>query len=113
LDDACRHVRSVCFRAVAMTGLRAHSLHAALPIWPGDGEDRAVTVAEQVQPLSTLQTDRVVDLQHPFLPGVAGIHRVVLEADKGRSEEHTSELQSREKIVCRLLLEKKKKTIYN
>src|SRR5690606_41594133 len=26
-----------------------------------------------------------------------------------RSEEHTSELQSREKIVCRLLLEKKKK----
>src|SRR5690606_40953224 len=26
----------------------------------------------------------------------------------GRSEEHTSELQSREKLVCRLLLEKKK-----
>src|SRR5690606_41951126 len=26
-----------------------------------------------------------------------------------RSEEHTSELQSREKLVCRLLLEKKKK----
>src|SRR5690606_40474999 len=29
-------------------------------------------------------------------------------ADK-RSEEHTSELQSRENLVCRLLLEKKKK----
>src|SRR5690606_41180331 len=28
-----------------------------------------------------------------------------------RSEEHTSELQSREKLVCRLLLEKKKKLI--
>src|SRR5690606_39640894 len=28
---------------------------------------------------------------------------------KARSEEHTSELQSREKLVCRLLLEKKKK----
>src|SRR2546428_1965289 len=28
-----------------------------------------------------------------------------------RSEEHTSELQSRSDIVCRLLLEKKKKTI--
>src|SRR6266511_2773227 len=28
--------------------------------------------------------------------------------DKTRSEEHTSELQSREKLVCRLLLEKKK-----
>src|SRR5690606_41872731 len=28
----------------------------------------------------------------------------------GRSEEHTSELQSRENLVCRLLLEKKKST---
>src|SRR5690606_40643130 len=28
----------------------------------------------------------------------------------GRSEEHTSELQSRENLVCRLLLEKKKRT---
>src|SRR5690606_42153198 len=27
---------------------------------------------------------------------------------RGRSEEHTSELQSRENLVCRLLLEKKK-----
>src|SRR3712207_8872297 len=30
---------------------------------------------------------------------------------KGRSEEHTSELQSRQYLVCRLLLEKKKKKI--
>src|SRR5437870_8468205 len=30
-----------------------------------------------------------------------------------RSEEHTSELQSRGHLVCRLLLEKKKITIYN
>src|SRR3712207_8654089 len=29
--------------------------------------------------------------------------------NKGRSEEHTSELQSRQYLVCRLLLEKKKK----
>src|SRR3712207_7434233 len=29
-----------------------------------------------------------------------------------RSEEHTSELQSRQYLVCRLLLEKKKKTTY-
>src|SRR5690606_39510428 len=28
--------------------------------------------------------------------------------ERGRSEEHTSELQSRENLVCRLLLEKKK-----
>src|SRR5436309_5039057 len=30
-------------------------------------------------------------------------------ARRARSEEHTSELQSRENLVCRLLLEKKKK----
>src|SRR3712207_7052717 len=30
----------------------------------------------------------------------------------GRSEEHTSELQSRQYLVCRLLLEKKKKLQY-
>src|SRR2546430_5167296 len=29
----------------------------------------------------------------------------------GRSEEHTSELQSQSNLVCRLLLEKKKKTV--
>src|SRR5690606_40127860 len=34
----------------------------------------------------------------------------ILKADnQTRSEEHTSELQSRENLVCRLLLEKKKK----
>src|SRR2546430_9777069 len=31
------------------------------------------------------------------------------ESDKDRSEEHTSELQSQSNLVCRLLLEKKKK----
>src|SRR5690606_40470674 len=34
----------------------------------------------------------------------------VLDGDVLRSEEHTSELQSRENLVCRLLLEKKKMT---
>src|SRR3712207_7353522 len=32
------------------------------------------------------------------------------EHEAGRSEEHTSELQSRQYLVCRLLLEKKKNT---
>src|SRR5690625_6443079 len=32
------------------------------------------------------------------------------EDDDGRSEEHTSELQSRGQLVCRLLLEKKNQT---
>src|SRR5436309_4258880 len=33
----------------------------------------------------------------------------IRDAPQVRSEEHTSELQSRENLVCRLLLEKKKK----
>src|SRR2546427_1631797 len=37
----------------------------------------------------------------------AGGHNALLI---GRSEEHTSELQSQSNLVCRLLLEKKKKT---
>src|SRR3989442_6212446 len=39
----------------------------------------------------------------------AAIHRLQAIHDS-RSEEHTSELQSRPHLVCRLLLEKKKKT---
>src|SRR3712207_7829210 len=34
--------------------------------------------------------------------------RPVRDGDRERSEEHTSELQSRQYLVCRLLLEKKK-----
>src|SRR5690625_6927607 len=33
-------------------------------------------------------------------------------SERGRSEEHTSELQSRGHLVCRLLLEKKKPELY-
>src|SRR3712207_7244348 len=33
-------------------------------------------------------------------------------SEPGRSEEHTSELQSRQYLVCRLLLEKKKKMLH-
>src|SRR3712207_8012797 len=36
---------------------------------------------------------------------------VSLRRRRGRSEEHTSELQSRQYIVCRLLLEKKKQVL--
>src|SRR5947208_9770097 len=38
---------------------------------------------------------------------VEGLARLVVQ-DDGRSEEHTSELQSPDHLVCRLLLEKKK-----
>src|SRR5690606_41348622 len=40
-------------------------------------------------------------------PGGKGFNEFRFE-DAARSEEHTSELQSRENLVCRLLLEKKK-----
>src|SRR3712207_8265377 len=40
------------------------------------------------------------------VPDAAGVH---VGEDVPRSEEHTSELQSRQYLVCRLLLEKKKK----
>src|SRR2546422_9109765 len=39
--------------------------------------------------------------------------RIVVLINEHRSEEHTSELQSRLHLVCRLLLEKKKKKIYH
>src|SRR5438445_5399556 len=43
--------------------------------------------------------------------GVGGtIVKHVRQGDEVRSEEHTSELQSRQYLVCRLLLEKKKNT---
>src|SRR5438552_6267677 len=48
---------------------------------------------------------------HDGLPqGLAGAERARPAAlGEGRSEEHTSELQSPDHLVCRLLLEKKKK----
>src|SRR3712207_7250661 len=42
--------------------------------------------------------------------GEGGEGRVLPDIVKARSEEHTSELQSRQYLVCRLLLEKKKTT---
>src|SRR2546422_4944387 len=45
----------------------------------------------------------------PPAPAVAGLDRSSDSTLGGRSEEHTSELQSRLHLVCRLLLEKKKR----
>ena len=42
------------------------------------------------------------------LAGGATVRRALVSAAVKRSEEHTSELQSRGHLVCRLLLEKKK-----
>src|SRR5476651_2752071 len=55
-------------------------------------------------PYTTLFRSRIASLACVFEIGMAPI-----KLRKGRSEEHTSELQSRQYLVCRLLLEKKKK----
>src|SRR5690625_5905677 len=47
--------------------------------------------------------------QKLFLLQLPSDKKIVAKTNKVRSEEHTSELQSRGHLVCRLLLEKKKK----
>src|SRR3712207_7321569 len=49
-------------------------------------------------------------IQEPGVVGPGEGRRVVVLGDQ-RSEEHTSELQSRQYLVCRLLLENKKKQV--
>src|SRR5438477_6796965 len=73
--------------AAATTATHTLSLHDALPI-SGPGPGRAARGADRLR-------------------AVSGEGRL-LPAD--RSEEHTSELQSHVNLVCRLLLEKKKRT---
>src|SRR5215475_15289646 len=62
-------------------------------------------------PYTTLFRSRDAGPRRPRRPvGLRAVARgPQVGAHPPRSEEHTSELQSRENIVCRLLLEKKKK----
>src|SRR5699024_11331857 len=53
------------------------------------------------------QPGAAVDNLLRFFPGALPFQ--VMDPEQKRSEEHTSELQSRFDLVCRLLLEKKKK----
>src|SRR2546422_4822040 len=78
------------FNDTATTEIYTLSLHDALPISEQAGGDLQVVL------------DAVVDLLEQEL---------LLAQGALRSEEHTSELQSRLHLVCRLLLEKKKKNI--
>src|SRR5690606_41703768 len=58
-------------------------------------------------PRITLDGVSVINAASNDYLSLAGDHRLVRAAANAlRSEEHTSELQSREKLVCRLLLEK-------
>src|SRR5690606_41364155 len=91
------------------------SLHDALPIYlrpvPGLRPVRPVHPRALHAPRLRLRPDR----RHPELRGRRHLRHADLRVVHLylRSEEHTSELQSRENLVCRLLLEKKKKKKYN
>src|SRR3712207_8408563 len=94
------------FNDTATTEIYTLSLHDALPIWEVD------------QPGELLQGPDVAERGHRLLgpddrdgdDRRLRPHRGLHEAAtaEARSEEHTSELQSRQYLVCRLLLEKKK-----
>src|SRR3712207_8569099 len=65
----------------------------------GDGPAVPARPRPQEEALSPARSWCRVGTAHRVRPVVGGAHR---------SEEHTSELQSRQYLVCRLLLEKKK-----
>src|SRR5690606_39280383 len=96
--------------AAPTAALCALSLHDALPILPGKpGEAVAHRRPFEHGPPAGGKAERrrhVEQASHP--------RRIDLSDAPGRdgrrSEEHTSELQSRENLVCRLLLEKKNRT---
>src|SRR5437016_9587500 len=61
---------------------------------------------------AAVNEQRIVRARRRLRDGKTGCVRdfIVRADDEGRSEEHTSELQSLTNLVCRLLLEKKNKT---
>src|SRR5690606_39871563 len=85
----------------------------ALPILLGTGTNAAIRDQEiTVTETGTEHALRIVVARGPVILRVgstSGGDDYITETTLGRSEEHTSELQSRENLVCRLLLEKKKK----
>src|SRR3712207_8877451 len=91
------------FNDTATTEIYTLSLHDALPICLRIGAGAAL--------LHCLRAVRAAEheLAGDHLRGRIGDRDAALGAGRGlRSEEHTSELQSRQYLVCRLLLEKKK-----
>src|SRR3712207_9526429 len=88
------------FNDTATTEIYTLSLHDALPISPRPRGELAEEVAGKAVRIRR-EGPREVDAGDLPMAGCA-----VLAGR--RSEEHTSELQSRQYLVCRLLLEKKK-----
>src|SRR5690606_40713788 len=91
------------------------SLHDALPIFAPE-EREAVTRVTSTPYRLGLMAVTLIPIPFAFTGrpiGIVIIYTVVGSFFIPRSEEHTSELQSRENLVCRLLLEKKKKKTKN
>src|SRR3712207_7738136 len=93
------------FNDTATTEIYTLSLHDALPIFSRrtSDDDDPSRHADHRHDLRVVREPHRAQAQQ-----ARGRHRVG-ELRHGRSEEHTSELQSRQYLVCRLLLEKKKK----
>src|SRR5207253_10679427 len=89
------------FTDPSTTEIYTLSLHDALPILYADRRDAG---AGAQLSSSRGRRDGGAGAHLPRLKGV-----VQMRPGAPRSEEHTSELQSRGHLVCRLLLEKKKK----
>src|SRR3712207_8923365 len=96
------------FNDTATTEIYTLSLHDALPIYLGrpKGWDTKYSLLPVSRTLSDILSP--FNTRVFFSPDCVG-----KEAENRRSEEHTSELQSRQYLVCRLLLEKKNKYGYN
>src|SRR5690606_41926493 len=93
------------FHATATTELYTLSLHDALPIYTSMKTACRMPDIGERAPARTLVAVRAIAPVAGNPPNSAE----PMLATPWRSEEHTSELQSRENLVCRLLLEKKKK----
>src|SRR2546422_2050962 len=92
------------FNDTATTEIYTLSLHDALPIWKYFRQ-RLEQLAQSPAKLLAAETERDRVLEESRR---ASARAGELRAQVERSEEHTSELQSRLHLVCRLLLEKKK-----
>src|SRR3712207_8803958 len=94
------------FNDTATTEIYTLSLHDALPIYHGcAGPEPRLGAASAVRASGLHQPARAGRARPRFFERAAD--GAPLRA-LSRSEEHTSELQSRQYLVCRLLLEKKK-----
>src|SRR3712207_9071175 len=100
------------FNDTATTEIYTLSLHDALPILGGGERDAGIADrgAERGAAAGDVGVVRHRERAADAGSGVAVHEGVVLQED-ARSEEHTSELQSRQYLVCRLLLEKKKRKL--